>query len=477
MTQSEIFSRIDTLEAVLTQIAPYCDDWAVQQATSSLADVRKRVVVGADFTVVALVGGTGSGKSTLFNALTGLQFADSGKLRPTTEHPTACTWSGNSQPLLDYLDIAPVRRIVQDSILTPAPAELAGLVLLDLPDYDSVKLEHSSLVQKLLPLIDVLIWVVDPQKYADEILHQGYLQALQNRAKSMAVVLNKVDTVAASGLAVLTADLQKLLLVDGVGEVPIYPVSALAKTGLEPVRNLLQDAVASPSVVLDRARVQLVEVTALLNRQIGSREVEAKPALLADLTTQALEATGISAIIQAIEDSGSKWMTPAIPVPQVPAFTLLVALRDTWLNYVVTSLPENWANAFAMELTSAETLKHTFAIKLDTLRPPILQRTLVWWALGLGMLMVLLTTVGAVVGFPFATGVFRYILPIVVVGLAVLLVILSRLYVKRQARVLAQLYNDKTRQIVNKILQEQLLMPIMPLAQVHKQARIALNSQ
>ena len=71
---------------------------------------------------------------------------------------------------------------------------MSGLVLLDVPDYDSVTTEHSLQVDRLVPLADILVWVVDPQKYADAALHDGYLRGLGARQEDMLVLVNQVDS-------------------------------------------------------------------------------------------------------------------------------------------------------------------------------------------------------------------------------------------------------------------------------------------
>ena len=102
----------------------------------------------------------------------------------------------------------------------PGPARLArrplaprarrrrpdGLVLLDLPDFDSVEIAHRVEVDRLVRLVDLLVWVVDPQKYADAALHERYLRPLAGHAAVMLVVLNQVDLLGA-GAAPARADL------------------------------------------------------------------------------------------------------------------------------------------------------------------------------------------------------------------------------------------------------------------------------
>ena len=137
-----------------------------------------RLRLGAAHTVVALAGATGSGKSSLVNALAGGRSARSGYAgRRPRRRPR---WSGAPTP--------PARcstgwRSRAGTPRPTAPAYAAdGLVLLDLPDFDSVQLEHRLEVDRLVELVDLLVWVLDPQKYADAALHDRYLRPLAGHA-------------------------------------------------------------------------------------------------------------------------------------------------------------------------------------------------------------------------------------------------------------------------------------------------------
>ena len=66
-------------------------------------------------------------------------------------------------------------------------------MLLDLPDFDSVEHAHRLEVDRLIELVDLVVWVVDPQKYADAALHDRYLRPLAGHAGVMLVVLNPVS--------------------------------------------------------------------------------------------------------------------------------------------------------------------------------------------------------------------------------------------------------------------------------------------
>src|SRR3954466_6159129 len=117
---------------------------ARETAEATLARAGERLQLGRNYTIVALVGATGSGKSSLFNALSGMEIADVGARRPLTSPPMACVWGEEgAAPLLDWLEVPEGRRVNRESVLdADKQADLRGLVLLDLPDHDSNAVMH-----------------------------------------------------------------------------------------------------------------------------------------------------------------------------------------------------------------------------------------------------------------------------------------------------------------------------------------------
>ena len=104
------------------------------EAEALLRRSGERMRMSATHTVVALAGGTGSGKSTLFNALAGANFSPAGVTRPTTKHSHACVWGmEGAAPLLDWLGVQRRHRYGRASALDEGEASLTGMLLLDLP--------------------------------------------------------------------------------------------------------------------------------------------------------------------------------------------------------------------------------------------------------------------------------------------------------------------------------------------------------
>ena len=199
-------------------------------AASSLTErATDRLALGGGSTVVALAGATGSGKSSLFNALVGADVSKVGVRRPTTARAAAAIWGEGADPLLDWLSIERRHR-VQDP-------GLEGLVLLDLPDHDSTEEAHRSEVDRLVELVDVFIWVVDPQKYADAVLHDMYLRPLARHATATLVVLNQSDRLSEADRDRCLSDLKGLITGDGLERAEILGASAATGHGIEAIRT------------------------------------------------------------------------------------------------------------------------------------------------------------------------------------------------------------------------------------------------
>jgi GTP-binding protein EngB required for normal cell division len=236
----------------------------IQEADSLLRRSGERMRMSANHTVVALAGGTGSGKSSLFNALSGATFSPPGVTRPTTRHSHACVWGmEGAAPLLDWLGVQRRHRYARASALDQGEANLAGLLLLDLPDHDSVVSGSAALVDRLVKMVDMLVWVLDPLKYADASVHQRYLVPLAGHAAVTTVVLNQCDTLPADQIADCAEDLRRLLDAEGLAETHILVTSAATGAGLGELKAVLAESVAARHAARDRIAA---DIDALLDR-------------------------------------------------------------------------------------------------------------------------------------------------------------------------------------------------------------------
>jgi ethanolamine utilization protein EutP (predicted NTPase) len=210
---------------------------------------RERARFPSDTYVLALVGGTGVGKSTLLNALAGEEVSAASARRPTTAEPVAWIPSGKTRELADlvaWLGVTRVREHAGDG--------LADLAVLDLPDIDSVAAEHRARVDAVLPRVDAVAWVVDPQKYGDDVAHTPYLRTWGPRIARQIVVLNRADLLSPQDATRVRDDLRARLRDDGLDDADVAVTSARdGARGVAALREWLESGVAAKRVVAMRS--------------------------------------------------------------------------------------------------------------------------------------------------------------------------------------------------------------------------------
>ena len=261
----------------------------LDDADSVLKRAGERLRLSGNHTVVALAGGTGSGKSTLFNALSGATFSPPGVTRPTTRHVHACVWGmQGAAPLLDWLGVQRRHRYARASVLDSGESDLDGLILLDLPDHDSVVTASQSAVDRLAKLADMVIWVLDPQKYADAAVHNRYLIPLSGHADVFTVVLNQIDVLPPQQARDCEEDLRRLLDAEDLLDTPLLPVSARTGAGLGELRALLTETVTHSRAVGDRIAADIDGVVGGFTAYSGPQVAPDQPA--ADAGTAAGQA-------------------------------------------------------------------------------------------------------------------------------------------------------------------------------------------
>jgi energy-coupling factor transporter ATP-binding protein EcfA2 len=151
--------------------------------------------------LVALVGSTGAGKSTLVNSIVGTQVSLTGVRRPTTNspvlacHPDDIGWFAENMflPTLPRVRQEGLARPGRDGLLVLAACEgiTKGVALLDTPDIDSVVRAHHDFAYQFLDASDLWLFMTSASRYADAPVWE-ILQHARERGAALGVVLSRV---------------------------------------------------------------------------------------------------------------------------------------------------------------------------------------------------------------------------------------------------------------------------------------------
>ena len=287
-------------------------------AAETLERLSQRRELSTEHTVIGFFGATGSGKSTLFNAIAGQNIALSAPTRPTTSTVQAAIWEAEgSEELLDWLAIdkrvypqtqalaaegdttesneadgnnkASGSAAAPNAVTEPAPGlfnrirraiggrgemltRTGGLILLDMPDFDSVTTTNRDLAARMMRYVDVLVWVVDPQKYADAVIHHDFMVPLAASGAQALCVLNQADKLAPAEVPAVLASLTRLLQAEGTeAHLLAAPIAVSARTGegIDVLRDLLAQVAAAKSLSLQRTDAQLHATASQLRTYAG----------------------------------------------------------------------------------------------------------------------------------------------------------------------------------------------------------------
>ena len=281
-------------------------------AAETLERLSQRRELSTEHTVIGFFGATGSGKSTLFNAIAGQNIALSAPTRPTTSTVQAAIWEAEgSEELLDWLGIdkrvypqtqalaaegeategnkATGGAAAPNAVTEPAPGlfnrirraaggrgemrtRTGGLILLDMPDFDSVTTTNRDLAARMMRYVDVLVWVVDPQKYADAVIHRDFMVPLAASGAQALCVLNQADKLAPAEVPAVLASFTRLLQAEGTeAHLLAAPIAVSARTGegVDVLRDLLAQVAAAKSLSLQRTDAQLHATASQLRTYAG----------------------------------------------------------------------------------------------------------------------------------------------------------------------------------------------------------------
>ncbi|MGP9681940.1 dynamin family protein [Brachybacterium sp. AOP3-A1-3] len=265
--------RIDALDRATAGLDGVAPSDAVDEVRDLLARIDRRRALSAEHTVIGLFGATGSGKSSLVNALVGLDITPAAVRRPTTSRPVAAVLGETgSDALLDWLEVEDRHALdgtgaALESAAAPAasgrrarrtePAAPPGIVLLDLPDLDSVESANREIAERMTGMVDVIVWVTDPQKYADAVLHQEFVQPFAGHDAVTLLVLNQIDRIREDERAGVLESLGSIARADGLDQAPIFATSATTGDGIEELRWHLISLAHTREAAADRQRADV----------------------------------------------------------------------------------------------------------------------------------------------------------------------------------------------------------------------------
>jgi GTP-binding protein EngB required for normal cell division len=303
----DVVARLDGLAAAVDASRGRIDDEILAPAEMLVERASERLRLSGEHTIVALAGATGSGKSSLFNALTDLELAGTGVRRPTTSWALACAWGPDgAQGLLEWMGIPARHQVSRMSMLDTSAEDtkLDGLVLLDLPDHDSTEVSHHLEMDRLVQHADLLVWVLDPQKYADAAIHDRYIKPMAAYSDVTLVVLNQIDRIPFEERERTLDDVRRILTSEGLPDVRVIGASATRGDGVDELKRELAARIRAKSSARTRLGSDIAAAADVMAQVGGTSQVPG----ISDADRRALDealvdCAGVPQVVDAVSAS------------------------------------------------------------------------------------------------------------------------------------------------------------------------------
>jgi hypothetical protein len=258
---------------------------AAAAAVRQIDDYIRPRLADLDAPLLAVVGGsTGSGKSTIVNALVGTPLTRVGVIRPTTRQPILvhapadAGWFASDRILPGLARVrgtisspgtpasaagdSPAASRIRELMLLAHEAVPASLAIIDAPDIDSVAEDNRALAAQLLAAADLWVFATTANRYADAVPWK-LLDGAAGRSLTVAVILNRVPPVAVDDVL---PDLKQMLAKRNLADAPVFVIE---EQPLDDLGMLPPAAVDAPKNWLTRIAGDRAERTRIAARTLS----------------------------------------------------------------------------------------------------------------------------------------------------------------------------------------------------------------
>ena len=243
--------------------------------------------------VVGFFGGTGVGKSSLLNRLAKDNIARTGVERPTSREVTV--YLHQDLPIAHLPDAFPTDRV---KLALHKSETYRHVLWVDMPDFDSAEQANRDMVLAWLPYIDVLMYVVNPERYKDD---QGWRMLLEfGHEHAWLFVINHWDR----GVEEQREDFRQLLAGAGLSD-PL-----ILRTDCNPVRS---EAVEDDLTELENTIRNLADDNII--RHLEQRGIQHKIRALQARTQEVVATLGQDQDVDALaNDWDTLWQTTSAKI-------------------------------------------------------------------------------------------------------------------------------------------------------------------
>jgi len=280
---------------------------AAEAAVRQIDDYIRPRLADLDAPLLAVVGGsTGSGKSTIVNALLGVATTRVGVIRPTTRQPILvhspvdAGWFASDRILPGLARVrgrvsapgtaanaagdTPEAARISELMLLEHESVPRSLAIIDAPDIDSVADENRALAAQLLAAADLWLFVTTANRYADAVPWR-LLEGAAARQITVGVVLNRVPP---GALDDVLPDLRAMLTERGLADAPVFSID---EQPLDELGMLPSSAVDGPREWLNGIAGDRAARARIAARTLGGaiHDLDHRVARIADARQQQLD--------------------------------------------------------------------------------------------------------------------------------------------------------------------------------------------